>query len=485
MRGISTLIAVILILAPLPPAPAQETPSDWIRRLGSRNYADREKAARALEQLGKPALAALREAMNHADLETKRRAILVMERIEDRLIQEELTQATPVRLRFENMPVDQALREVEKQIGLRCGNAFGKGRISKIDTGVLPYWQAWRKFCSAAQLSESDYAVSSAKLKRMGENDVQQLFGMLNRERIEINSIYAAPRMEFAAAPPFDPYVVDDRHSVRVRLKWHSMYWPADETMSYGVFAIEVRAEPRLEEITTIPRVEITKIVDDQRITRIVQSAKLFPATPRPADAGFLAAYVGEIQYGGLLQFKSVAWPRPSSSLKEVHGHIRMEVAVRPRMMEVPRVLTAVGKVIRGYQGITLKILTAETTEEGDIHLCLHLDHLDSLAPQTPEQQIVRIRPGVIAVRGVMDVAMERLELLDHAGRKCHSIKARYEQVQAGKGYEAHLVFAAPETKADHLTLVMTKASRTVPLEIPFLVRDVVWVQEKDAKGGK
>jgi len=186
------VIAVIMILAPILPASAQETPVDWIRRLGSRNYADREKAARALEQLGKPALAALREAMNHADLETKRRAILVMGRIEDRLIQEELTQATPVRLRFENMSVDEALREVEKQIGLRCGNAFGKGRISKIDTGVLPYWQTWRKFCSAAQLSESDYALSAAKLKRMGENDVQQLFGMLNRERIEINSIYAA-----------------------------------------------------------------------------------------------------------------------------------------------------------------------------------------------------------------------------------------------------------------------------------------------------
>jgi len=75
--------------------------------------------------------------------------------------------------------------------------------------------------------------------------------------------------------------------------------------------------------------------------------------------------------------------------------------------------------------------------------------------------------------------------LLDHAGRKCRSIKARYEQVQGGKGYEAHLVFAAPENKADHLTLVMTKASRTVPLEIPFVVRDVVWIQEKNAMGGK
>src|SRR5207249_1302514 len=98
MKRLFILAALILACPAL--APAQETPSDWIRKLGSRNYADREKAARALEQLGKPGLALLREAMNHIDLETKRRAILIMERIEDRVMLDDVLTATPVHLRI-------------------------------------------------------------------------------------------------------------------------------------------------------------------------------------------------------------------------------------------------------------------------------------------------------------------------------------------------------------------------------------------------
>jgi hypothetical protein len=483
MRRIVTLIAVILILAPIVPAAAQETPADWIRRLGSRNYADREKAARALEQLGKPALAGLREAMNHADLETKRRAILVMERIEDRLIQEELAVATPVHLRFQNLSMDESFREIEKQLGLRCAGVNSKDPIS-LDTGAVPYWQAWRLFCAAAKLEETDYARSAAKLKRLSKDDATQLTTMFDRNGIGRRYPFWTPRMEFPAAAPADRYSVDDRHSVRVRVKWHGLDKSVEEKMLHGVFAVDVRAEPRLE-IVTIPRAEITKIVDDQGQARSVQSIKLFPNTPRTEDADFLAAYVGEIQYGGLLQLKAIPWPGRPCSLKEVHGHVRMDVKVRPRMIEIPAAFKAIGQEARGHQGITLKILEAERTEEGDIHVRLRLDNLASLTPQTPVEQVVRIRPGVIAVRGAMDVAMERLELLDRAGRKCRPIKTGYEQAAQGKGYDADLFFADPGTKTDELTLVMTKASRTVPLAIPFLVRDVVWAQEKDAEWGK
>jgi hypothetical protein len=483
MRRISTLIAVILILAPLAPATAQETPADWIRKLGSRNYADREKAARALEQLGQPAVAALREAMTHADLETKRRAILIMERIEDRLMQEELSVASAVHLCFRNLSLDESLREIEKQMGLRCAGVNSKDPIA-LDTGAVPYWRAWRLFCAAAKLEESDYARSAAKLKRMSEGDVTQLTTMLDRNGVGRRYPFWTPRMEFAASAPAECYSVDDRHSVRVRVKWHGLDKSVDEKMLHGVFAIEVRAEPRLE-IVTIPRAEITKIVDEQGQARSVQAAKLFPRTPRTDDAAFLAAYCGEIQYGGLLQLKALPWPGRPRSLKEVHGHVRMETKVRPRMIEIPVVFKAVGKEARGDQGITLKILEAGRTEQGEIHLRLHLDNLDSLTPQSPAEQVVRVRPGVIAVRGAMDVAMERLELLDRAGRKCRSIKTGYEQAAQGKGYEANLFFADPGTKLDELMLVMTKAWRTVPLEIPFLVRDVVWAQEKDAKGKK
>ena len=42
-----------------------------MRQLGSRKYAEREAAARQLETLGQPALAALRRAISTADLEVR------------------------------------------------------------------------------------------------------------------------------------------------------------------------------------------------------------------------------------------------------------------------------------------------------------------------------------------------------------------------------------------------------------------------------
>jgi hypothetical protein len=250
---------------------------------------------------------------------------------------------------------------------------------------------------------------------------------------------------------------------------------------SHAVFAIELRAEPRLE-IVTIPKGEITKVVDEQGETTTVRSAKLFPDVSRPADANFLAAYTGEIQYGGLLQLKAIPWEGTPRSLKEVQGVVRMGVMVRPRMMEIADVAKNLATEVRGFQGVTMKVLEADTTDEGETLLRVALDNLESLLPQTPEQQIVRVRPGMIAVRGAIDIAMERLELFDAVGRKCQLIRARYERAGKGKGYEAELVFAAMTAKLDGLTLVMTKAPRTVSLEVPFLVRDVVWEPKKAEK---
>ena len=499
MTRISRPIVVSLFLIASAPAYAQETPAEWAAKLGNGNYAEREKAARALEQLGKPALQALLKVMTTSDLETKRRAIIVMERIEDRLMQDELAAATPVHLRFQDISVDDALHEIERQIGLGSighlsdGNALaaslltpyglhlgilchlsaGHRRITKIDTKKLPYWQAWRQFCVAADLTESDYTRSAAKLKKLRAEEVQELMATLTRLELDVRPRVVAPRIEFMIAPQTAKYSVDDSRSVRVRVKWHSL----DEKAAQAVFAVEVRAEPRLE-VVSVPLTEITKVVDDQGRTKVVQPVRSFPEAASGPDAQFLAAYAGEIQYGGLLQLKSIAWPEPIRSLKELHGRIRMDVSVRPRMIEFPNVIKSAGQEVRGFQGITLKVLEAEMTDEGNLHLRLHLDNIESLTPQTQEQKIVRVRPGVLAERGVMDVAIERLAMIDALGRRCMLVKSRYEQAAQGKGYLAELSFAVPGNQSDQLMLVMTKAARTVSLDMPFHVRDLAWTQK-------
>ena len=116
----------------------------------------------------------------------------------------------------------------------------------------------------------------------------------------------------------------------------------------------------------------------------------------------------------------------------------------------------------------------------GSVNLVLQLDHLESLKPQTPAEAVVRIRPGVIGLRGPIDIAIERLSLVDSVGRKYPLVNQRYWRAEGGTGYEANLTYGLPDGVARaEFTLVMTKAPRTIAVDMPFVVRDVAWLEKK------
>ncbi len=473
MRRIALTSIVVFILPVF--AHAQEGAAELAKKLGSGNYLERERAAKALERLGKAAIPVLRGAMTNADLETQRRAILLIERIEDRVLIEDIVKATPTRLRFQNITVVDALREVESLMGLRLGPTSSKHRIGKFDSGSVPYWQAWRDCRDAALLEESDYALAAARLKTMVSQREQERIPIMYA-RAGHGGPFTAPRLVFAAAA-VPVWTEDVRHSVRVRVRWLMTDRSLDAKIPHAIFAVEVRPEPRLE-IPTLPIVEITKIVDPDGRETWVRTAPLLRGTPAPEHIPYLLAHVGEIQFGGLLHLKAIPWPRPQRSVKELHGLVRLATLVRPSLVEVPGVLKAVGKEVRGFHGITVKVLETDTSDEGDLIVRLRLDNLQALTPQTPEQAIVRVRPGFIAVRGAIDVAMERLALVDQRGVGYRQIKGSYRQLDNEKGFEVELHYAAKATGKDEPTLCLTKAPRTVAFEVPFVVRDLAWEEE-------
>jgi hypothetical protein len=64
-------------------------PSDadrLVRQLGSDRFEEREAASKALEAIGLPAFAALRDALEDEDAEIRRRANLLMERLRPRVL---------------------------------------------------------------------------------------------------------------------------------------------------------------------------------------------------------------------------------------------------------------------------------------------------------------------------------------------------------------------------------------------------------------
>lgn len=445
-----------------PTAVCAQTPAEWAAKLGSRNYPERETAARALEKLGKPALGPLQELAKSSDLETKRRAVLLLDRIEERLVQAELRAATSTQFRFDKTPLMQTIVDIESQTGMRIVGVPSKNPTT-LDTGVLPFWRAWQTYCGAAKICEHDFAWTAVKLKRL---DAEQAAILLETVPDDWRDPVAMPQLRLSTTAVGRRYAVDDRHSVRVRVRWNDVF-----DVNTPVLAVEVRPEPRLE-LVSAPHVELTRLVDAEGRDQPITLVPLIPGGLAPRDRAFLSAYVGEVQFSGLLHLKPLAWKAPPRSLKEVHGRVRVDVRARPRLLEVPDLFKSVGKVFRGPDGITLKIVNAEI-DDSELHVRLHLDDLGGLTPTTPEQAIVRIRPGMVAVRGAIDVAMERLEMYEASGRKCRLISSRYDKVKSGTGYDADLVFALSSDRA--LTLALTKAPRTVALEMPFLVREVAW----------
>jgi hypothetical protein len=127
-----------------------------VEQLGSESFAERKKATEALDEIGGPALDALRKATQSNDLETRKRATDLVRRIEKRVASARILQATQVHLVFKDTPLDRAVVEISKKTGylVRLHDPDGKLKDKKItlDTGKTTFWNALNQFCEKARL---------------------------------------------------------------------------------------------------------------------------------------------------------------------------------------------------------------------------------------------------------------------------------------------------------------------------------------------
>jgi hypothetical protein len=464
------LCAFVLIFAAQNPAVAQDSAPDLAKKLASRIYVERENAAKKLEQLGTAALPALKASLASADLETKRRAQALIERIEDRLLREQTIKATPMRIQFTDTKVNDALRQLRQQTGLAFSDADGPDRVN-VDSGAVPYWQAWRAFRAAAKLNEWDYTQSLTKLTPLALDDPTGAASMLERSKFRLPTQFVMPAIHFTTEAGEDKYAADERNSVRMRVKWESITRFKDDGPPHAVLAIEVRPEPRLN-LTALPRVELTKIIAADGREHAPKLARLYPAPASMQEELGFAHLVGEIHQAGLLQRRAFPWMEKPATMKEVHGRVRLEVSASPTLLEIPSVMKNIGVQTRGEEGLSMKIVKVDR-EERHVHLRLRVENPDCLLPKDAPPKVVRVRPGVVAVLGAMDVLLQRLEVRDARGWKCKELESSYQPANNGNGYIAYVIIDAPQPSGDDLTLVLTKEVRRIAVEMPFVVRDV------------
>ncbi len=169
MRKLSWLLApalalglAVLVPAADPPKADAEQIAKLIKQLGSDEFEAREKATKELEQVGTPAVEALREAAKTGDAEVKTRAAGILEKVEKKAATEKLLAPTKVKLSFKDTPLKDALTEFNKKSGYTItvhdpDNKL-KDRTVTVDTGEVTFWEAFDKFCEKAGLVEATWA---------------------------------------------------------------------------------------------------------------------------------------------------------------------------------------------------------------------------------------------------------------------------------------------------------------------------------------
>jgi hypothetical protein len=150
MLGVKVLLLMLLGQVP----EGQADPDELVPRLGADRYAEREAASVALEQLGRPALPALRSARGARDPEVRNRAAGLVQRIEGSL----LTQPTLIRLDFERAPLAEVVRSLGQQSGFKVAlypDNVPKWKYQKVtlrQPGPVTFWKAVDLLCDAAQI---------------------------------------------------------------------------------------------------------------------------------------------------------------------------------------------------------------------------------------------------------------------------------------------------------------------------------------------
>ncbi len=249
----------------------QAEPSALTAQLGSRRYAERQAASETLERLGRSALSALRAARESRDLEVRNRSYSLIQKIEGTL----LTQASSVKLDFDNTPLADVMRSLSQQTGFKVAlypenlPKWKYQRVTLRQAEPLPFWKAIDQLCDTAQLQYnlSTHGVSTPREPTFSLNDGSMRTITPNSDhgpfRVSLLSVDYERHVNYSSAG-IGPVVRPQVGNTAVRRPQGSA--PAKPTpVMHEQFSAHllVAAEPRLS-LSQVGALQVLEAVDDQ-----------------------------------------------------------------------------------------------------------------------------------------------------------------------------------------------------------------------------
>ena len=373
-------LTLLVMLGQLPATGPDPDPAALVAQLGAARYAERQAAAEALEQIGRPALPALRTARDSRDLEVRTRAWSLTQKIEGAL----LTQPTRIRLDFDNAPLTDVTNSLSLQAGFKMAlypQNLPKWKIQRVTLhGSQPvdFWKAVDQICDAAGLQYNSnmhgFGGEREPIFALTDGSVRTLTPISDHGPFRVSLLAVdyqrhvtyTPSVANSKVPPPPPRPADveappppEHATPRLR--------PVTSVQFSAQLA--VAAEPRLTLGYQHGALQLIEAVDD-RGNSLVPPSKGGPAARIPAYMGMMSAPVVQLP---------VPLHRPAlagESIAKLRGVIPLTVASRrPDPLIVP-LTNAVGN----------------TFENPDVQLTVH--EIRTM-PNTPNTQVeLTVRPS-------------------------------------------------------------------------------------------
>jgi hypothetical protein len=483
-----------------------------IARLGSESFAERQEAAKALDALGPDALDALRQAARGNDPEVRRRAAELVRRIERRVETAAFLAPTKVRWTYKDAPLAEVLADVGKQTGFlfKPAEDWPAGRKVTLDTGEVPFWEAWDQLCQQAGLVESVPAPPQPKQPKGGGTSVVVANG-----KVIVNGVPVGGGPQDVLHPadpePTARLVVGDGKpgsppthfagAVRVRALPPGTDLPGQaKAEGEALLGLEVTAGPRLV-CQRVFDVTVQWALDERG--QALAPVLVFPTRPAPRANGGIVVVNGMVvspdkpEPAGFsprqTPLRLALGEKPAKSLRELTGTVLALVQLPPEtLVTVDKVLGAAGQVVPGPGGSSVKVLEAARQDNGQVKLRLLVvppptKIIDGVGgPNAPaggggkgnfQGNLAGIGngPGGQLGGGIDQdevLTARNFSLADEKGGAFEAVKAVNKGSKPGEGQELELVYQPRSGQGEAARFTFT-GPRAALVEVPFTLKGV------------
>ena len=478
-------------------APAAESFDGVVQQLAHPKYAEREKAAKQLVEIGEPALPSLRAVLSSTDQEGRQRAEQLIAKIESAARSKKLLAAPKLRIKIDDKPLDKAVAEVAKLAKLPLTlNVAGPALNKKItvDTGELPYWEALEAFFKAAGLGEEAGPPPGPPAAPQPDIAIQKQIIINGPPGMAYDSQPAAVPRNIRLAVSSKPMPSVTGNGIRVKASSQPLL-PGKDNVSNDVrLSLQVDPHPGLT-LNEITGIDIRKATAaDGRALEITRTTR----APLPGSQEEMLLMGG--QGGGQLQaiqFDGLDMPRqnmlPSlipvtlktggekvKELQELSGVLTARlIAPKDTLFTLDRVKEASGRQVMAADGLRITVHGATTrlTRTAVVRLTMELDATaqNFLHFQVP----FKGRGAFLAVMtddnyGRSQGQAPDFYLLLPSGEmsKALSVAATaIDSTETGTRYDLEVLFDKPE-KWDGVGFT-AKGRRVVTVDMPFTLTNV------------